>query len=666
MEYAFLTSLVIIFGVSAFVVFVLHHFRIPSLVGFLVAGVVIGPYGIGIIRDTHAVELLAEIGVILLLFTVGIEFSIARLLRMKKVVVAGGGLQMLLTTGFVVAAGVLISVNAADAVFFGFLVALSSTAIVLKLLAEKGETDSPHGRVMVGILIFQDLCIVPLMLLIPALSGEGVTAMDIAVKMGKAVLIIAVVLVSARWLVPILLHQVVHTRSRELFIITIIILCMGIALLTARFGLSLALGAFLAGLIISESEYAHQATADILPFKDSFIGLFFVSVGMLMDVSYMTGNWQKITLAVAAIFALKVVTGIAAPLLIGTPLRASLHAGLGLAQIGEFSFVLAEAGRASALLSDDIYQVFLSASVLTMMATPFVLKTAPSLSAWVTSRHLLKKVDRLRRLSEADGFPRKRQDHVIIIGFGLNGRNLAKVLKESEIPYIALEMNSETVREMKKKGEPIYYGDGTNKEILDKLNVRKARLLVIAISDPASTRRIVSVARHENPDIHIIVRTRYLGEVEDLVALGANEVIPEEFETSIEIFARVLDRYRFPRNVIIDMAERVRSNSYTALRSMDLPKRHLFGRDTLVPEIEMDGIRVQEGSPLAGRSIAQLGIRKKTGVTVIAVRRGAEVHANPDPDFLIQEGDIILFTGRRESMNKAVAYFTGGAMAHEG
>jgi len=284
MEYAFLRSLVIIFGVSACVVFVLHRFKIPSIVGFLVAGVIIGPHGIGLIQDTHAVEMMAELGVILLLFTVGIEFSIARLMRMKRAVVAGGGLQMILTTAFIVGAGLFAAVKTADAVFFGFLVALSSTAIVLKLLAEKGETDSPHGRVMVGILIFQDLCIVLFMLLIPALSNAGVTVLDIAMKMGKAALIIAVVLVSARWLIPVLLHQVVHTGSRELFIITIIILCLGIALLTSRFGLSLALGAFLAGLIISESEYAHQATADILPFKDSFIGLFFVSVGMLMDI----------------------------------------------------------------------------------------------------------------------------------------------------------------------------------------------------------------------------------------------------------------------------------------------------------------------------------------------------------------------------------------------
>jgi len=666
MEYALLRSLLVIFGVSALVVFVLHRFRIPSLVGFLVSGVVIGPHGIGLIRDTHAVEVMAEVGVILLLFTVGIEFSISKLLRIKKAVVVGGGLQMGLTTAVIVAVGALAGARAGDALFFGFLVALSSTAIVLKLLAEKGETDSPHGRVMTGILIFQDLCIVPLMLLVPVLSGEGVTATDVAVKMGKAALIIAGVLISARWIVPVLLHQVVSTRSRELFIITIIILCLGIPLLTARFGLSLALGAFLAGLVISESEYAHQATADILPFKDSFIGLFFVSVGMLMNVGYMADNCLKIALAVMAIFILKIITGIASPLLIGTPLRASIHAGLGLAQVGEFSFVLAAAGRASALISGDIYQVFLSSSVLTMIATPFVLMAAPPVSAWIASRHLLKKVSRLRRLAETEGFPRKKQDHVIIVGFGLNGRNLAKVLKESEIPYAVLELNSDTVREMKKKGEPIYYGDGTSAAILEKLNIRKARLLVVAISDPASTRRIVSVARHENPDIYIIVRTRYQAEVDDLVALGANEVIPEEFETSIEIFARVLDRYRFPRHVIIDMVDRIRSNSYTALRGMDLRRHHLFAQDTLVPGIELDGIEVQESSPLAGRSIAELGIRKKIGVTVIAVRRAGTVLTNPDPDFRFQAGDVVLFTGSMKNMDRAAAYFAGRSVSHEG
>jgi len=653
----FLILLEIIFIASAVVVFLLHKLNIPSLVGFLVAGVIIGPHGVGIVKDTHAVESLAEIGVILLLFTVGIEFSLTKLARMKKAIITGGGSQVFLTIGLSAAATYLATRNLNQSVFFGFLVALSSTAIVLKMLADRGETDSPHGRVMVGILIFQDLCVVPLMLLIPILSGEGTGIMEIALKMGQAVLIISIVLLSARWVVPNLLHQVVSTRSRELFITTIILLCLGIALLTARFGLSLALGAFLAGLIISESEYAHQATADVLPFKESFIGLFFVSVGMLMNINHMADNCLMIATAVSLIFGLKVITGLTASLLSGAPLRPSLQAGLGLAQVGEFSFVLAIAGKASGLITEDFYQIFLSSSVVTMMMTPFVLKAAPSISGWLAARHPLKRAGRMRKIAEADGFPRRRHGHVIIIGFGLNGRNLARVLKEAEIPYVVLEMNSDTVRDMKRKGEPIYYGDGSSKDILDKVNIKKARLLVVAISDPASTRRMVSIARHENPDMHIIVRTRYLAEVEDLMTLGANEVIPEEFETSIEIFSKVLHKYNFPNNVILDMVEKVRSGSYTALRGIDLPRRQLFDKCEWIPEMEIEGYRIPEASHLPGKSIAELQIREKTGSTIIAIRRGPKVHTNPEPDLRFKAGDIILFTGSREHMNAALAYF---------
>lgn len=656
MESEFLKSLVIIFGASALVVFLLHRLKIPSIVGFLMTGIIIGPYGVGLVEDVHAVEIMAEIGVILLLFTIGVEFSMSKLVRMKKAVLGGGGVQVLLTVILFAIAAYLLTGNTSKSVFMGFLVALSSTAIVLKMLAEKGETDTPHGRTMVGILIFQDLCVVPMMLLVPALSGEGINAADVAIKMVKAALIIAAVLMSARWLVPNLLHQIVRTRSRELFITTIILFCLGIALLTSKFGLSLALGAFLAGLIISESEYAHQATADILPFKESFMGLFFVSVGMLMNAGYMAVNWQKITLMVALIFGLKVVTGVVSVLSIGSPFRTAVSAGLGLAQIGEFSFVLAVAGKTSGLISEDFYQVFLSSSVATMLITPFVIKAAPSVSAWVASSRLLKKVDKLKRISEK-GFPAKRQGHVIIIGFGLNGKNLARVLREAEIPYAVLEMNSDTVREMKKKGEPIYYGDGTSKEILHKLNIEKARLLVVAISDPASTRTIVSVARHENPDVYIVVRTKYIAEVDELIGLGANEVIPEEFETSVEIFSRVLHHYQAPKNVIADYIDGIRKNSYGVLRTVELPMKHLVERYNFLKDIETETYLIRDGSRVSGHSIKELHLRAETGVTVIAVQRGEEIHQNPSPDFILKTGDVILLIGKKKDINKAIEYF---------
>jgi CPA2 family monovalent cation:H+ antiporter-2 len=659
MEYEFLKSLEVIFIASAAVILLLYKLKIPSLIGFIIAGIIIGPYGIGLIRDIHFIQILAEIGVILLLFTIGIEFSMTKLFRIKKAVLGGGGAQVLLTIGISAAFTYIAIGNINKSLFFGFLYALSSTAIVLKLLTERGEIDSPHGHTMVGILIFQDLCIVPLMLFIPVLSGNVINIIDLGAKMGKAAVIISIVLLSARWIVPALLYQVVRTKSRELFLTTIILLCLGIALLTSRFGLSLALGAFLAGLIISESEYAHQALADILPFKDSFMGLFFVSIGMLMDTGFVIDNWTRIAQVVALIVTLKIITCTVSALLIGNALRSSVLTGLGLAQIGEFSFVLAVAGKASGLISEEFYQIFLASSVITMIMTPFMLNAAPSASEWITTRPLLKPFHRKRTTAEGEGSPRRKNDHVIIAGFGLSGRNLAKVLKEAEIPYVALEMNSDTVREMKKKGEPIFYGDGTSQEILHKMGIEKAKLLVIAISDPVSTRRIVSIARHANQQLYIIVRTRYLVEVDDLKSLGADEVIPEEFETSIEIFSRVLHRYSFPRNVILDMVDRIRSNSYTALRSVEVPRRHLFEKYEWLPEIELDGYRISEGSHLSEKTIKELEIRKKTGVTIIAARRGKTVHTNPEPSFRLKGGDILLFTGDRESMKKALSYFSG-------
>jgi CPA2 family monovalent cation:H+ antiporter-2 len=322
--------------------------------------------------------------------------------------------------------------------------------------------------------------------------------------------------------------------------------------------------------------------------------------------------------------------------------------------------VLAVTGKQFGIITEEFYQSFLSSSVVTMIMTPFVMKSAPSVSRWLTSLKPLKRMIRLGISPEREGHPRKREGHVIIVGFGLNGRNLARVLKESDVPYVVLETNSDTVREMKKKGVPIYYGDGTSSEVLRQLSIETARLLVVAISDPASTRAIVSIARHANPDLYIIVRTRYLAEVDDLKAMGSNEVIPEEFETSVEIFSRVLQQYHFPRDMILEMVDRVRNDSYSALRNIDIPKRHLFDRCEWLPEMELDGHRVSEDSPLIEKSIADLQVRKKTGATIIAVRRGPKVFANPEPHFKFKGEDIILFTGDRKSMDAALTYFRSG------
>ncbi|NWG02505.1 MAG: cation:proton antiporter [Syntrophaceae bacterium] len=653
MELAFLKTLVIIFGVSAFVVFLLQKIKVSSIVGFLIAGVALGPHGFGIVREVREVELLAEVGVILLLFMIGLEISLKSLKRIHSTILAGGFSQVFLTL-LVTAALTYPFLRKWNASFFmGFLVALSSTAIVMRMLFDRAEMDSPHGRLSMGILIFQDLCVVPLMLLIPILAGHQGSFTQVSWTLFKSAAILFIVIFGARWLVPNLLHQIVHTRSRELFVITIILLCLGTALLTSELGLSLALGAFLAGLVISESEYAYQAISDILPFKDSFNGLFFISIGMLMDLTLLVENLFIILLAVLFILLIKTSTGFFSVHLLGHPIRVSLQTGLHLAQIGEFSFVLAMTGKSAGLITESLYQLFLSASVWTMVLTPFILRASPGISSWISSKKLLERLDRMRKKAEKEGFPARREGHVIIIGFGLNGRNLAEVLKESSIPYVILELNNDTVIQMKKKGEPIFYGDGTSPEILHKLGITAARMVVVAISDPASTRRIVQVARKENARLYIIVRTRYTSEVEDLLKLGANEVIPEEFETSIEIFAKVLHHYQVPKNLLIEQIEKVRSGSYEALRRVELPAKDLPQKCEILIDVDTETYLVRDRSRASGRSLKDLMIRSTTGATVIAVKRGNEIIASPGLEFVFTPGDIIYLIGSKESLSKA-------------
>ncbi len=650
MPLEFLKTLVVTFGVSATVVFVLHKLRIPSIVGFLVAGVLLGPHGLRLVAEIREVELLAEIGVILLLFTIGLELSLKNLKRIRSAVLGGGFSQVLLTALVTSGIAFLFLHQWNRSIFAGFLVSLSSTAIVMKMLFDRAEIDSPHGRLSMGILIFQDLCVVPLMLLIPILAGYEGDLANFLGTMLKSATILFIAIVGARWVVPNILHQIVHTRSRELFVITIILLCLGTALMTSWLGLSLALGAFLAGLIISESEYAFQAISDILPFKESFNGLFFISVGMLMDLGFLKANLPITLIALPLILVIKTSMGFLSVHLLGHPFRISLQTGLSLSQVGEFSFVLAMSGKSAGLIDETVYQLFLSSSVLTMLLTPLVIQASPRLSTWLSSKKITERLDRMRKRAAREGFPSRREGHVIIIGFGLNGKNLASVLKETSIPYVVLELNNETVLEMKKQGEPIFYGDGTSPEILHKVGIETARLLVIVISDPSSTRRIVQIARRLNPKLYTIVRTRYLAEVEDLIRLGANEVIPEEFETSIEIFAKVLHHYQVPANLITQQIEKIRSGSYEALRQARRPIRGLRDRCEIHADFEIETYQVLEKSLVSGQSLKDLRIHADSDAPVIAIRRGDQILPNPAPDLILHPGDILYFVGRREKV----------------
>lgn len=652
-----LESLAILFGVSALIVFILGKLRIPSIVGFLAAGLILGPSGLRIVQNPKEIETLAEIGVVLLMFTIGLEFSLKNLMTLKKLVFVGGGLQILLTIGIVGILGYFyLGQSLNGAVFDGFLVSLSSTAIVLKMLLDRAEIHTSYGRSSVGMLIFQDLCVVPFMLFVPALSGQGGDGYAIALTAGKAVLIIGAVLLAARWAVPFLLHQVVSTRSRELFVITILVLCLGTALLTSLFGLSLALGAFLAGVVISESDYSSQAVSDILPFKESFTGLFFISIGMLLDTAVFLGNIVPIVWTVVVILLIKILTVSFSAYLVGQTLSSGVQSGFYLSQIGEFSFVLAVAGVGYGLLDHRLYNIFLSASVITMMITPLMIWVSHPVSSWLSSRSVIHPAKRGHRRAYERDNRSELDDHVIIVGFGVNGRNIAEVLRESSIPYVILESNSSIVRKARRQKEPIFFGDGSAIEILQKVGLERARILVVVISDPATARRIVQTARQANRELHIIVRTRLVAEVDHLLELGADEVVPEEFETSVEIFSKVLHHYYVPANVIRDRIDAVRQDAYLAFRTMQLPRKFLFERPELLKNVHLETYLVKEGSRAVGSSLQDLDLRAKTGGTVIGVEREGAIIRMPAPSFQLNGGDILFLVGMREDVHSAVAY----------
>jgi CPA2 family monovalent cation:H+ antiporter-2 len=646
-----LTNLMLIFALSVGVVVVFNRLRLPAVVGYLVTGAVAGPHGLGWVTGAEAVETLAEIGVALLLFTIGVEFSLEHLAHLRKLLFVGGGLQVGLTIAAIALPGLLWGLLWERAVFLGMLVALSSTAIVLKLLADRGEMDSPHGLASLAILIFQDLCVVPMVLLVPLLAGEVFSIEALLVVMGKALLVVGGALVGTRVVVPHFLRYVVATRNRETFLLSIILISMGTAWLTAAAGLSLALGAFIAGLVISESEFSHQALGEILPFRNVFSGIFFVSIGMLFNgrtilespLAIGTGI-VGLTLAKAAILAGLV-------LALGYSLRVALLCGLGLAQVGEFSFVLASVGRSSGLLSESLFQLFIGAAVLTMAATPLL---------WWISRRAVERFP-----ETASGWMRQtqdgmlsrtmeeRKDHVIIAGYGVNGRNLARVLRQVQIPYVVIEMNPEAVRSERRRGEPILYGDVANREVLKHAGVRQARVLVLAISDPVVSRHATDLARRLNPSLHIIVRTRYVREMDSLFAIGADQVIPEEFETSIEIFSRVLRNYLVPRDEIERNVREIRETGYEMFRTLHEQRRRAEDVRSFVRGLELEIVRVSELSPLAGRTLADAGLRSRTGVTVLAVQVGSEVRPNPTPETVLSAGTLVVLFGTPEQLAQA-------------
>ncbi len=651
----FLADLVIILAAAVIIIFVSRPLKLPGIIGFLVTGIIIGPSGLNLISDKAQIEIYAELGVVMLLFFIGLEFSLAQLRAIGRQFFIGGTLQVVGTIAVTFVIFSLDSFSVSQKIFFGCLVALSSTAIVLKMLSDHRQLDTPHGKLAVGILLFQDFCIVPMIAFTPLLAGiEGVSSAAILTRFLLSIAAVITIFFVARFVMPNVLYHIARTNVRESFLLGSLLVCLLMALTTAFLGFSYALGAFIAGLIISESEYSHEVVAGIVSFRDLFTSLFFISVGMLLDVNIVAQHPLMTFTLGFGIIALKVLILVAVGFILQSSLRSTTITAVSLAQIGEFSFVLAQVGLSTGLLDNELFQHFLSASIFTMVVTPPIIALAPTLGERTQDFFPLS----LGRAERHTPPQQPLTDHVIVVGYGLNGQNVVRVLRETGIPYIIIESDGEIVRRLLREGHRVVFGDVTHKEILVSSSIHHARVLVIAISEPQATRTAVRLARSLNPSLYIIVRTRYVVEVEELTSLGANEVIPEEFETSIEIFTRVLDRYHIPSNVIRAQIQVLRDENYSMLRGLPQTAQGLERVAQLLAAGTSDTFLVTETCIAANKTLADLDLSGKTGASLIAVVRNDKAAVTPPPEYRILPGDILVLVGNHASMDKAFDYLS--------
>jgi CPA2 family monovalent cation:H+ antiporter-2 len=654
----FINEIVIIFLLSIGVIILCAKLRLPATVGFLITGILCGPSVLGIVSNKHAVDMLAEIGVALLLFTIGMELSGEALARLRKPVFVGGTLQIGVTVAAITGLTMMLKgYDLPTGILFGYLAALSSSAIVLNSFQQNGQTNTPHGRLVLAILVLQDILFAPMLVSIPLLAGMTELTPESVLKATLQItLVLGGVLIFAKYGLPRLMLLVVRTKLRELVLLTTLGLCMGMAMLTYSLGLSLSLGAFLAGIMLARSEYSMNVIAGVLPYRDVFMSVFFISVGMLLDVNFMLMNPLRVAISTLVFIVVKALLALPAVHFQGYPWRTAILTALPLAQIGEFSFVLAAEGMRDGFLEPEQYQLFLAVSILSMMLTPGLIALGPRLAGLVGK--LQSKLGSAVADEESDSGEAGRHltNHLLIVGFGVSGKHLAWAAKGAGIGYAILEMNPDTVQRYKGQ-EPIFYGDASQPSVLEHLNIRAARDMAIVISDPAAVRAATVAARGLNPHLYIIARTRFLAEVGPLRNLGANEVIAEEFESSMEVFSRVLGNYLVPRQDIANFVAHIRAENYDMTRKLALQSAPLETLVNQLPDVGVQAVRLEAGSALAGKSLAQCALRREHGVAVVAIRKGDSMVASPGADALLETGDMVYLLGEERRLHLAEALF---------
>ncbi len=652
-DFTILKDIVIVLALALPIIYLFKRIHIPTLVGFLLAGMLIGPHGLNLISEIKEIEIMAEVGVIFLLFTIGLEVSLTQLMKMKSIMIFAGGAQVIFTIAISYFIFLVFGVEPNLAILFGMLVSLSSTAIVLKLLADRDELSAPQGKLSIGILIFQDLMIVPMFLVLPMLQPDNDLSYDyILSKLGLAFGLLVVILLLAKFLMPKIMYQLAKLRMRDAFVIGVLVIILGTAYLTHSLGLSFALGAFIAGLILAESDYHSQILSDTLPFKDVFNSIFFVSVGLLLNINFVFEFPILITGFTISVILLKAIIVLLIVLTLKYPFRIAIITGLGLAQVGEFSIIIAQASNVFNLLTEYQYNIFLATSIFTMVLTPFLFKLSARLGFASHKLPSLKEIKDDKHLS-------KMSNHVIIAGFGLNGKNLARVLKETGISYIVVELNPDTVQREKANGEHIIYGDVSKAEILKHVKIDTANTLVFSISDPPTTKRSVRIAKQLNPELFVLVRTRYVSEINELKNIGADAVIPEEFETSLELFRKVLIKFHIPMNIIMQQISLLRQESYKMLRDNEMDVTSLTHLDEILAENLTETYYVNDDNPNLNKELKAINLRALTGATVITIIRKGKTIFNPSGSETLNTHDTLVITGIHKAIDDAVKVLDG-------
>jgi CPA2 family monovalent cation:H+ antiporter-2 len=656
----FLVEAAILIVAGAVVAYVGYRLGLVPIVGFLLTGVLIGPHAFGLIEDPEMVDALAEVGVILLLFTIGIEFSLDKLARIQRLIFGGGGLQVGLTTAATAAVLALFGVPWPAGVFTGFLVALSSTAIVLKLLGSRGEQNAPHGQVGLGLLIFQDLAIIVMVLLVPMLGGAGGSALDIGWALVKAGLVIAAVLLGARRVMPAVLERVARTCSQELFLLTVIALCFGTAWLTSLAGVSVALGAFLAGLIVSESRFSEHAFGEIMPLQILFSATFFVSVGMLLDVGFLFANLGIVLGVVVAVLVLKLVVTGASVRLLGYGLPVATASGLLLAQVGEFSFVLERAGREIGLYPAGLEgagsQTFIASTVLLMVVTPALASLGARVGRKMEEKTEAQEVAAMEEATTGLGPEHAAiENHVIVAGYGRSARRLVRVLRGSGLPHVVVTLSPPRADEAEADGLAVVRGHPARAHTLEEARIGKAKLLVLADDDHELAHRTTAVARTLNPTMRIVARTRYLSEAEELEEAGADRAIAQEFEIVVQLFADLLRDYGVEGDAIERHVEAMRSGGYIALREAPATARPCVVCDPDRDDLMRRHVHVLNDAVAGAEPLGALGLADH-GITVERILRGGEPVAFGDA-FRLRPGDELEMSGSADAFLETAPLF---------